>query len=91
MSDKHQRRFAWAKDVPVHPNMINLANRFSASDYERSIQDIGVRMVLMSSLLPKLTAHELHMLCSERATVAIVDEDDNDDYLVTIEFDEEAL
>ena len=90
MSDKHQRRFAWSKDIEVSPEMINLANRFSACDYERHIQDIGVRMVLMSSLLPKLTAHELHMLCSERATVAIVDEDDNDDYLVTIEFNDDS-
>lgn len=91
MSDKHQRRFRWAKDVPVRPNMINLANRLRASDYERHIQDIGVRMVLMSSLLPKLTAHELHMLCSERAIVVIADEEDEDDYLVTIEFLDEDI
>ena len=99
MNQPHQRRFSWSKDVPVHPNMINLANRYRADDFDRkgksmnghNIRDVGVRMVLMSSLLPKLTARELYLLCSEKASVAIVDEDDNDDYLVTLEFDAEDM
>jgi|TARA_R100000149_G_scaffold59122_1_gene28115 hypothetical protein len=75
--------------------MINLANRYRADDFDRenksmnghNIRDVGVRMVMMSSLLPKLTARELYLLCVEKASVAIVDEEDNDDYLVTLEFD----
>ena len=94
MSEPLQRRFCWSKKGMVHPNMINLTNRYRADDFDRkgkaldghNIHDLGVRMVLMSSLLPKLTARELYLLCSEKASVAIVDEDDNDDYLVTLEF-----
>ena len=99
MNEPHQRRFSWPKKVMVHPNMINLALRYRADDFDRkangmdghNIRDVGVRMVMMSSLLPKLTARELYLLCVEKASVAIVDEEDNDDYFLTLEFDTDDI
>ena len=92
----NKRVIRWAKKEMVNPGMIHNTLRFRGQDFTReklhngkSVPTVGVRMVLMSSLLPKLTARELYLLCSDRATITIVDEDDNDDYLITLEFNSE--
>jgi len=97
MRDNDKASIRWPKTEGINPGVIHTTLRFRGHDFSNtekvhngnSVPTVGVRMVLISTLLPQITARQLFLLCSDRATIAIVDEDDSDDYIITLEFNTE--
>ena len=77
------KTITWPKASFIHPNMININNGWTSSEWSEETQDIAMRVYHQASLLPHLTGEEIFALVENKYNV-IIDESDDKNYMVSL-------
>ena len=76
------KTITWRKASFIHPNLININNRWTLSEWSEETHDIAMRVYQQAILLPNLTGKELLALVENKYDVTI-DESDDENYTVS--------
>jgi len=77
------KTITWPKASFIHPNMININNGWTSSEWSEETITLAVRLYTQATLLPNLTGKELLALVENKYNV-IIDESDDKNYMVSL-------